>query len=231
MSAAREASYLQVTFDLEFHSFARFERAMAQIVPSLASSGWILRSALRNVTGNISLATHLWQLPADDPGRSAEARLNDGPPELADVYASLREFTKTELGQFLTPLSYHPSATAAAGGAHADSSVYQRVLFDLEPGHLDQFERSMSQIVPALSEQGWHLVAALRKAAGSVDTAFNLWRLPDLESLMSAGSGARAAHPELGEAVAPLVKILRSETIDVLAPLAHHPKPNRSDRP
>jgi hypothetical protein len=226
VSMDREASYLQVTFDLEFHSFARFEQSMAQIVPSLTTSGWILRGALRNITGNICLATHLWQLPADDPGHSAEARLKDGPPELADAYASLREFTKTELVQFVAPLSYHPSATAAAGGAHADSSVYQRVLFDLEPGHLVQFERSMSQIVPALSEQGWHLVAALRKAAGSVDMAFNLWRLPDLESLVSAGRGARAAHPELGDAVAPLVKILRSESIDVMAPLAHHPKPN-----
>ena len=144
-------------------------------------------------------------------------------PELSDAYATLREFTKTELVQSLAPLSYHPSAAGAVGGAQDDGSVYQKVLFDLEPGHLDQFERSMSQIVPALSEQGWHLVAALRKAARSVDMAFNLWRLPNLESLVTAGRGARAAHPELGEAVAPLAKFLRSETIDLLAPLAHHP--------
>jgi hypothetical protein len=227
MSSDGDASYLQVTFDLEFQTFARFEHSMAQIVPSLTASGWVLRSALRNITGNICLATHIWQLPVDSPAQSAEGRLAASPPELADAYASLREFTKTELVQSLAPLPYHPSATDAAAGPETDDSVYQRVIFDLEPGHLDQFERSMSQIVPALSEQGWHLIAALRKAAGSVDMAFNLWRLPNLESLVTAGRGARAAHPELGEAVAPVVKVLRSETIDVLVPLAHHPKPNQ----
>jgi hypothetical protein len=226
MPTGREASYLQVTFDLEFQTFARFEASMAQIVPSLTASGWILRSALRNITGNICLATHLWQLPPDTPAWSTGTRPAGATSELNEAYATLREFTKTELGQFLAPLSYHPSATEAANGAQDDGSVYQRVLFDLEPGHLDQFERSMSQIVPALSEQGWHLVAALRKAAGSVEMAFNLWRLPNLDSMVTAGRGARAAHPELGEAVAPLAKVLRSETIDLLVPLAYHPKPN-----
>ena len=79
VSTGRDVSYLQVTFDLEFQTFARFEHSMAQIVPALAASGWILRSALRNITGNICLASHLWQLPADDPLRSAEGRLAGEP--------------------------------------------------------------------------------------------------------------------------------------------------------
>jgi hypothetical protein len=98
------------------------------------------------------------------------------------------------------------------------------VRFDLEPGHLDVFEASMSHIVPALSEQGWQLVAALRNAVGSTDTALHLWRLPTIDSLVTAGPLARAAHPELGEAVAPLERIVRSETVDLLTPLAHHPE-------
>jgi hypothetical protein len=204
--------HLQVTHELEFHSFAPFEAAMAEIVPAATAAGWTLHAALKHLTGNICLVTQLWE--HDDDGAGL------GELGLAGAHAALRPITRGETVQRLTPLPYHPAARL---GAAADGAVYQRVAFHLEPGNDEQFLASMALIVPALSGTGWELAAALRREAGSLDYAYNLWRLPALADMTTAGPKARAANPDLPSAVAPLTRILVSETIDLMAPLAHHP--------
>jgi hypothetical protein len=204
--------HLQVTHELAFHSFAPFEAAMAEIVPAATAAGWTLHAALKQLTGNICLVTHLWEHDDDDAGL--------GSLGLGGAHAALRPITRAETVQRQAPLPYHP--TERLGPAPA-GAVYQRVAFHLEPGNDEQFLASMALIVPALSGAGWELAAALRREAGSLDYAYNLWRLAAVGDMTTAGPKARAANPDLPAAVAPLARILVSETIDLLAPLAHHP--------
>jgi hypothetical protein len=101
--------------------------------------------------------------------------------------------------------------------------VFQRVSFDLEFGSLERFDAAMDHVIPALTGQGWRLLGTFRNSTGDVYNAMNLWALPDLEATRTAGPRARAANPGLAEEAGKLAKIIRTETVDLMAPLAHHP--------
>jgi len=54
-------------------------------------------------------------------------------------------------------------------------------------------------------------------------SATNVWQVPDITSTRTAGPRARASNPGLAIAVAELAEIIRTETVELLTPLAHHP--------
>jgi hypothetical protein len=215
---------MQSSFDLQFGTFERFEQANRRFIPALTGEGWRLIGAFRNATGDISVASHLWELPDSDSLESAPARVMAADPGLLEDVVSLAEIIQTERISFLEPLSQSP------GRGHdvhetEPGVVFQKISFDLEFGALERFEEAMRTVIPALSGQGWRLVGSYRFATGDVHSAVNLWQLPDLESMRTAGPRARAADPGLAAVVAELIKVIRTETVELLSPLAHHPSP------
>jgi hypothetical protein len=215
------STFMESSFELAFGTFDRFEDAMRRFIPALEAEGWRLIGAFRNTTGNVSLATHVWELPDVDSLTTAAERAVAANPELLEDVAKLGDVLRAERICFLTPLAHDPSVTGEQPDPAAP--VFQRVSFDLEFGSLDRFEAAMDHVIPALSEQGWRLIGTFRNTTGDVYNAMNLWALPDLEATRTAGPRARAANPKLAEEAEKLAKIIRTETVELLAPLAHHP--------
>jgi superoxide dismutase len=213
--------FMESSFDLSFGTFDSFERAMRRFIPALTAEGWRLIAALRNTTGNISRATHLWELPDHDSLTSAGERAIAANPALLEDIALAAKIVRTERIRFLTPLAVDPSVTDTRPEPAAP--LFQRVAFDLEFGSLERFESALHEVVPALSAQGWRLIGSFRNETGNVHSATNLWALPNLESVFTAGLSARAANPDLDVVVAELATIIRTETVDLLVALAHHP--------
>jgi hypothetical protein len=213
--------FMESSFELAFGTFDVFEDAMRRFIPALTAESWRLIGAFRNTTGNVSMATHLWELPDVDSLATAAERAVSANPELLDDVAKLGNIIRAERICFLTPLAHDPSVTGEQPDPAAP--VFQRVSFDLEFGSLDRFDAAMDHVIPALMGQGWRLLGTFRNTTGDVYAAMNLWALPNLDAMTTAGPRARAANPVLAEEAKKLAKIIRTETIELLAPLAHHP--------
>jgi len=213
--------FMESSFELAFGTFDLFEDAMRRFIPALGAEGWRLIGAFRNTTGNVSMATHLWELPDFDSLAAAAERAVSANPELLDDVGKLGDIIRAERISLLTPLAHDPSVTGEKPDPAAP--VFQRVSFDLEFGSLERFNAAMHHVIPALTAQGWRLLGTFRNTTGDVYDAMNLWALPNLDAMRTAGPRARAANPELAEEAGKLAKIIRTETVELLVPLAHHP--------
>jgi hypothetical protein len=98
--------FMLSTFDLRPGTLDRFETAMARFVPAMVGEGWRLVGAFRNVTGDVSRAAHVWELPDAESLSTAPGRAIAADASLLEDVAVLGEIITREELTFLAPLSY-----------------------------------------------------------------------------------------------------------------------------
>ncbi|HEY6758562.1 MAG TPA: NIPSNAP family protein [Baekduia sp.] len=98
--------FLQSTFDVRYGALERFEGAMARVVPAMAGEGWRLVGAFRHATGDVSRATHVWELPDLESLTAAPARAIAADASLLADVAVLSEVIAREELVLLEPLAY-----------------------------------------------------------------------------------------------------------------------------
>jgi hypothetical protein len=103
---------MKSTFDVRYGALERFEAAMARVVPAMVGEGWRLIGAFRHITGDVSQATHLWELPDADSLTAAPARAIAADASLLEDVAVLGEVITREELVFLEPLSYDSGSTS-----------------------------------------------------------------------------------------------------------------------
>jgi hypothetical protein len=98
--------FMTSRFELRHGTLDRFETAMARVVPAMVDQGWRLVGAFRNVTGDVSQATHVWEIPDADSLSTAPGRAVAADASLLEDVAVLGEIITREELTFLAPLSY-----------------------------------------------------------------------------------------------------------------------------
>jgi hypothetical protein len=99
---------LHATFDVKYGTIHRFEDTMSRFVPAMVAQGWRLLGAYRSITGDVSQAIHVWEIP------EAESLLTAPPKALAEfreLLAAVEEFVEIierESLRLLVPMSYSP---------------------------------------------------------------------------------------------------------------------------
>jgi len=98
--------------------------------------------------------------------------------------------------------------------------AYMLVRLDLKVGKVGEFSEIMSHMVPALERQGWRLCGAFQNRIGKLNRCYDLWELPDANSVTSVLS-AVTQDSEFSEWSAKLEGILLNEELEFMNELSY----------
>jgi hypothetical protein len=89
-------------------------------------------------------------------------------------------------------------------------------------GKVREFEEVMSHLVPVLERKGWRLVGAYVMSIGRLNKVYDLWEMPDANSVRSVLALA-AQEPEFREWSAKLGEYLEEEELELLEEASYSP--------
>lgn len=95
--------------------------------------------------------------------------------------------------------------------------VYMHVTLKVRNGKLDQFNEALGHVVPVLEELGWKLVGAWQTAIGRFNTVYDLWELPDANSVLSVLPVAFQT-PAFAKWAPQIYDAVEEETVQIVVP-------------
>ena len=91
-------------------------------------------------------------------------------------------------------------------------AAYFQATMELHPEHIDSFCQVMRRVMPIVEDAGWRLLDAFMQSTGRLNTAIDIWELPDMNHY-ERGLQALAEHSEFAEISAVLARAVQCETI------------------
>src|SRR5437016_5874087 len=92
--------------------------------------------------------------------------------------------------------------------------VYLQASIKLYPGKLQDFTALLNTLLPVIGKHGWKLLGSYACLAGRLNTAVDLWELPDANALQAALS-----DPEFAKFAPQISEIVEDETLTILTKL------------
>jgi hypothetical protein len=92
--------------------------------------------------------------------------------------------------------------------------VYMTASIKLHPGKLPDFIELLNSITPMLAKHGWKLLGSYASLVGRLNTAVDLWELPDANAVEKALS-----DPEFQKYAAKIKEIVEDETLSIVTKL------------
>lgn len=92
--------------------------------------------------------------------------------------------------------------------------VYMTASIKLYPGKLPDFIALLNDITPMLGKHGWKLLGSYASLVGRLNTAVDLWELPDPNAVQKA-----LTDPEFEKYAARIKEIVEDETLSILTKL------------
>jgi NIPSNAP len=92
--------------------------------------------------------------------------------------------------------------------------VYLQASIKLYPGKQQEFIELLNSLTPVLAKYGWKLVGSFATFAGRLNTAVDLWELPNPNALQAALS-----DPEMQKAAPRINEIVEDEVLTLLTKL------------
>lgn len=91
-------------------------------------------------------------------------------------------------------------------------AAYFQTTVELRAEHVESFCQVMRRIVPIVEAAGWKLLDAFMQSTGRLNTAIDIWELPDMNQY-ELGLQILTTHPEYAEIGAVLARAVERETI------------------
>ncbi|MGH7840570.1 MAG: NIPSNAP family protein [Candidatus Binataceae bacterium] len=92
--------------------------------------------------------------------------------------------------------------------------VYLSASIKLYPGKLQDFITLLNDISPMLARHRWKLLGSFSSVVGRLNTALDLWELPDSNAVHNA-----LADPEFQKFAGRIKEIVEDETLAILTKL------------
>jgi hypothetical protein len=92
--------------------------------------------------------------------------------------------------------------------------VYLQASIKLYPGKLQDFIQLLNTLTPVVGKHGWKLLGSYATVAGRLNTAVDIWELPDPNALQAALS-----DPEMQKFAGRISEIVEDETLTILTKL------------
>jgi hypothetical protein len=92
--------------------------------------------------------------------------------------------------------------------------VYLQASIKLYPGKLPDFIQLLNTLTPVVGKHGWKLLGSYATVAGRLNTAVDIWELPDPNALQAALS-----DPEMQKFAGRISEIVEDETLTILTKL------------
>jgi hypothetical protein len=92
--------------------------------------------------------------------------------------------------------------------------VYMSASIKLFPGKQQDFITLLNEITPMLAKHGWKLLGSYSSLVGRLNTALDLWELPDPNAVHMALS-----DPEFQKFAGRIKEIVEDETLAILTKL------------
>ena len=92
--------------------------------------------------------------------------------------------------------------------------VYMSASIKLHPGKLPDFIALLNDITPLLAKHGWKLMGSYSSLVGRLNTALDMWELPDPNAVQKALS-----DPEFQKFAGRIKEIVEDETLAILTKL------------
>jgi hypothetical protein len=92
--------------------------------------------------------------------------------------------------------------------------VYLQASLKLRAGKLQDFTKLLNTLLPVVGKHGWKLLGSYACVVGRLNTAVDLWELPDAAALQAALS-----DPEMAKFAPQISEIVEDETLTLLTKL------------
>ncbi len=92
--------------------------------------------------------------------------------------------------------------------------VYLQASIKLYPGKQQEFIELVNGLIPVLKKHGWKLIGSFGTFGGRLNTAMDLWELPDPNALQAALS-----DPEMQKAAPRIGEIVEDEVLTIMTKL------------
>jgi hypothetical protein len=89
--------------------------------------------------------------------------------------------------------------------------IYMTASLKLHPGKLQDFIALLNDITPLLAKHGWKLLGSYGSVVGRLNTALDLWELPDANAVPKALS-----DPEFARFAERIKGIVEDETLTLV---------------
>ena len=100
--------------------------------------------------------------------------------------------------------------------------AYMLAKVELRYGMLLKFNEILDHVKPIIEEKGWRLLGAWRVAVGRLNTVYDLWEIPDANSIQSVLDNLREDEDFIKWA-AGLPECVEKETLEILEKLPFSP--------
>jgi hypothetical protein len=91
-------------------------------------------------------------------------------------------------------------------------AAYFQATIELRAEHVDSFCEAMRRVVPIVEDVGWKLLDGFLQSTGCLNTAIDIWELPDMNHY-ERGLQTLVAHPAFAEISTVLTRAVQRETI------------------
>ena len=92
--------------------------------------------------------------------------------------------------------------------------VYLQASIKLYPGKLQDFISLLNTLTPVVGKHGWKLLGSYATTVGRLNTAVDIWELPDANALQAALS-----DPEMQKYASRISEIVEDETLQIMTKL------------
>ena len=100
--------------------------------------------------------------------------------------------------------------------------AYMLATVELRYGMLVKFNEILDHVKPKVEEKGWRLLGAWRVTVGQLYTVYDLWEIPDANSIQSVLNDL-SQDAEFTKWAADLPECVQKETLEILEKLPYSP--------
>ena len=104
------------------------------------------------------------------------------------------------------------------------SETYLHVTIQLVRGKYKVFFAAMAEMIPALEQNGWHLVCGLTPSVGRLGAVYHVWRVPSADGVLSALAAVRA-HPDARRWHDAFAESVLDEVVELVGPTPYSRTP------
>ncbi|HUN57591.1 MAG TPA: NIPSNAP family protein [Candidatus Binataceae bacterium] len=92
--------------------------------------------------------------------------------------------------------------------------MYLQASIKLYPGKQQEFVKLLNDLMPSLNKHGWKLVGSFAAAVGRLNSAVDLWEVPNAEAVT-----ALLSDPEFAKSGPRIAEIVEDEVLTLLTKL------------
>lgn len=92
--------------------------------------------------------------------------------------------------------------------------LYLQASLKLHPGKQEDFVKLLNDLMPSLNKHGWKLVGSYAATVGRLNSAVDLWEVPNAEAVT-----ALLSDPEFAKSGARIAEIVEDEVLTLLTKL------------